>query len=144
MIVDVLALIASFITLLITFSHEKKLNSINLLSNFYLDIYKDFLVDTLPEARERLQFINNKLTGQTQLINELGKMKRKSMFFRYTKPVFYKKLKKEIDNLEQTIADNCNRISDSDDQEKFNKEITDKLTSMYDLICNSLTDNSNK
>lgn len=135
------ALIASGVSLYKSIKHEKKLNSINLISDFYLDVFKEFLINDIPIAREKLRFSGNKLTGSKDLFNVLGKMKRKSLFFLYTNRNFFKNLKKEIDELEKYISDSSNKTVDSSEQTEIMNMISTKIEKLFGLIISSLTNN---
>lgn len=112
MLLDVLALVLSLISLAATFliarsdrKVEIKIAKTELMSHYFDEIYKDFLIERIPNARNQIRFdLNNKLQDIDPLVNELNAIQKKSLYFCYANPMFYKVLIEKLRSLEDYLV----------------------------------------
>lgn len=134
MILSILALAISIITAIIEYVWNKAINITNLESEFYKNIYFDYLMKKIPEARQEIRYNNGKVCDVVKLTDVLNDMRQDSLFFKYKDKGFYNSLKQKLQNLEDYLVKSNDKEMDADDFVEFNSEINCKIEEIYDFI----------
>ena len=90
LIISIVALIISIVAIII----EKQGSRTQLRIDFFNDHFKDVLSNIIPEARQKVQFQNERIVGCEELQGALSKMRKGALYFKYANPKFYKEFVK--------------------------------------------------
>ncbi|MBQ6718553.1 MAG: hypothetical protein IJN22_06615 [Clostridia bacterium] len=128
LVLSVVSLIVSIIVGVYDKKVDKKLNNISIASTYFNDLYKDLLLNKIPQNRKKITITaNGKLVGSDDLIQTLKDIRSNSLYFFYTDVTFYNNLKTKLQDLE-------NYILASEDEELFGEEQTTVLNQISDKI----------
>ena len=130
--ISILALIVSVVILIKDLLTDKRVSRIAAESNFFKDIFHQYLIKTIPEGRQRIRHVGKKVDGTAALISTLNDMRQASLFFKYNNKNFYNDLKDKLQNLEDKLVE-VNEI-DEDSYAKFKDEINNDLEKIYSTI----------
>ena len=105
---DIIALILAGVSLVVSIGIarsdrkvEIKIAKTGIMAQYFDEIYKDFLIERIPRAREQMRFdMENKLQDIDPLVNELVAIRKKSLYFCYSNPTFYSDLVRRLSALE--------------------------------------------
>lgn len=139
---DAVSLVFSFIALTISgivaiveCKRDYRINRLNMESEYFSDIYKDFLVKKVPTARKKLHFERNQLVGIDELIKTLKDIRQDSLYFEFRNKDFYDGLKTKLQRLEDYLFEiAAGGTLDTYKQEIFFKQINTDIKSIYDYI----------
>ena len=134
MILSILAIIISVATAIGEFIWNRAINATNLESEFYKEIYFQYLMKKIPKARQEIRFNENKIQDVESLIDTLNNVRQDSLFFKYKDKQFYIKLKDELQSLEDYLVSISNKKMDSDEFSIANTEINKKIELIYEII----------
>lgn len=106
---DIVAMITSVLAIIISFAGiviQKRLNSSNLQSKYFEEIFKDYFLVKIPKCAKSLSFNSNgKLNASyKELNNVFMEMVRKSAYFAYAKNDFYEELRKRTIQLDEKLV----------------------------------------
>lgn len=147
---DVIAIVISVVSILFSIYSffknnelSRKINSVNLESELYMDIFKDFLLEKIPRTRNKIYIDSNgKVCGYDELINVVIDLKKKSVYFSYRKHTFYKNLREKLSEIEDNLVETEGRTYLGRDSVSFLTEIDRLLESLYCFILDSYFGNS--
>ena len=108
---DIIALILAGVSLVVSIGIarsdrkvEIKIAKTGIMAQYFDEIYKDFLIERIPRAREQMRFdMENKLQDIDPLVNELVAIRKKSLYFCYSNPTFYSDLVRRLSALEDYL-----------------------------------------
>ncbi len=120
LICSILAVIISIVTIVVDYARDMRINTINLNSVYFDEIFKEHLIYKLPQSRRTLTISSSgKLNGTQNLINELNQIRKDSLYFCYADNEFYKGLWDRLTSLEDYIV--CSEMENfSEDVKKQN------------------------
>lgn len=128
------ALIVSICSIFIT-NKQNKYDKVFLNKTKYFDnIFLKYLIDDIPQTRMYLRFENNKLTDEEKFLKALNDMKKKALYYKIAELYFYNRLKHEIEDLEDFIAESKNKNIIQEEQGLFWTEFNSKLETIYKCI----------
>jgi len=141
-LIDVIAIIISLIALATsiyiwkkTDDAQKQINNTNLESVIYLDVFKDFLINKIPLARNELYIDSKgKICEYSKLIDVLLELKKSALYFNYRNSVFYKKITKKVSKLEDILVISTSKIFLGVEKDEKLKEIDERLIDLYQYI----------
>lgn len=133
------AIIISLAAILLELWGNQRLNKVNLESRYYDEIYKEYLIMKIPEARNKLVFNNNKILGADTLIDVLNEMRRNSIFFKFHNKKFYDSLYGKLQCLEDELVEKSDKTLENDEFCSFTNEVNDGLEKIYDIILTNYT-----
>lgn len=134
------AFVISVISLLISFGtlyQDKKLNSINLQSDYYKKVFEDYLLKEIPIAVSLIAFrADGKLDKDYKELNRiLLKMLEDCTYFAYANNGFYEKLRKTVVQIDDKLVETAGTvITDLNKQVSFIYSIHQDMQSMVKLI----------
>lgn len=100
-IIALIAIIISVYGLIRDYRIEKRAHEFDI----FRDVYKEFLVKRLPEARSQISITRaGVISGVDNLIGELTSLRKASIYFQYAEPQFYDNLKKTLWDLEDYLV----------------------------------------
>lgn len=142
MVLDIIAIVVSilsvFVSVILTniqINRNNKLNQINLESEYFRNIFTDFLVNRIPNARNELSVsIDGKITGKKFLVGVLRDLMIESIYYKYSNYEFYD----ELCRLIQTLEDFLIEYKDIEFKEKMYIEtmIESYITDIYIYLNN--------
>ena len=143
LIIAILALVVSVIVPIIEDRRERKINKINLESEFYKEIYKEHLIKLIPNARKYIGFTESgRLRDTEELREELNKLRQDSLYFLYSDKEYYKELRRLTQGLEDYLINSEEKIYTSiEEQRQVFKEIQKGITELYTHISNNYLGN---
>jgi len=139
LILSIIAIIISLMAIAFEFLGNQRINRINLEAKFYENIYEEFLLNELPNARNKLVYNNNIVSGADTLIDVLNDMRRKSLFFKYRDFKFYEEIYDLLQELENELVKKSDKNLDSDEFCKFTEYVKLKMEEIYSVIINKYT-----
>lgn len=137
--ISVAAIGVSLFTVWWQMRNEDKRQTIDLKSSYYKEIYWEYLIKKIPEARSLVSHNQrkNKILGTDTIVDELNNIRRDSIFFRFTDEDFYNDICEKLQNLEDKYVKADKMISKKYDE--FNQEVDEMLVEIYDLITSKYT-----
>lgn len=139
LVLSIVAIIISLAAIAFEFFGNQRINRVNLRSTYYVEIYNNFLVTKIPEARNKLIYNNNRISNTDELIDVLNDMRRKSLFFKYQDEKFYKKICDLLQSLEDKLVTDGDESLDSDEYCSFTKEVKESIDKIYKMIFDRYT-----
>lgn len=130
---SVLALIFSIGSSLFEYFWNQKINKTNLEAEFFKDIYSDYLMKKIPDARNVIHYNDNIVSDTDDLIEVLNDIRQSSLFYKYKDRNFYNLLCKQLQELEDKLVSKTGQMSD-DDYASFVQEINSDIENIYDTI----------
>lgn len=114
---------------------QKQINNINLESVIYLEIFKDFLIETIPSARNELFIdVDGKICEYDKIKDVLVDLKKQAIYFNYRYTSFYEELIHKVNEIENTIVEATSKKFVSIEKEKKLEEIDYKIKELYEHI----------
>lgn len=133
-IISILSLIATIILATYDVYNSNKINDINLNSGFFLHYYNDYLIDKIPNSRNKLCFDSNgKIINYMDLKNDIIEFLEKSVCYRYLDNEYYSLLKEKIISLEDYLLLVANKNCSDSLQQQICNEIDQKLKNIYNV-----------
>jgi len=139
LILSIIAIVISLLAIAFEFLGNQRINRINLEANFYEKIYNEFLINDLPNARNKLVYNNNIVTGVETLIDILNDVRRKSLFFKYRDEKFYNKLCSLLQGLEDELVKKSDIRLENEEFCKFIEYVKESMEKIYDFIISKYT-----
>ena len=103
--ISIIALCISIVVALGEYFYTKQINQINLDSQYYDEIYKDFLMVQIPEKMRRIQRLEDgTIVGTEDMRKVLREMRKKSLYFSFYNKKFYEKLIYMLQNLDDKLV----------------------------------------
>lgn len=135
LVLSVLAIIISVVVAIVEYVWNKWINTTNLEAEFYKDIYFEYLMKTIPEARQEIRYNNKKIEDIDKFTNVLNDMRRDSLFFRYKDKAFYDKLKNQLQSLEDYVTQVSSKDEvDAEEFSTFTSKMSEQIEQIYDSI----------
>ena len=95
--VSIISIIISCVVAFVGFRKDERLSRINIEVDFFREIYKQHLIYTIPIARTKMYIgPDEKIHDADELIKELNKIRKDSLFFKFKNKIFMR---------------NCNKIN---------------------------------
>ncbi len=137
--ISVVALVISGISVMIaiaTMIQGRRMNTTNLQSKYFDKIFTEFLTSRIPEALDKVRFVNNRLDkSYKDVVNVMMEMVEKSKYFSFAKPKFYKELNEKTIALEDKLI-NCaaKQIPSREMQKEFIEGVYKDMKDIIKLI----------
>lgn len=146
---DVISLIFSTISLILSTliflwetKRDKDINEINLESEYFNDIYKEYLIKEIPNSRKYIYITREgKVNDYIRLCNTLKNMRNSSLYYYYQDKKFYDNLKNKLNEIEVFLVDTQNKTYMGEEQTVFFNDLQKKLTELYSLVKNKYINN---
>lgn len=125
-----IALIVSFVGWYRESRAQKRAHEFDL----FRDVYQDFLIKRLPEARDRIRVTVGGTVSQTDaLIDELRALRKASIYFKYAEPQFFEELRDKLWALEDYLVELPDHV-DNGQRKNFDGNVSQKLKDIYQYI----------
>lgn len=108
--------------------------------DFAVELYKEILLYKIPESRNKIKFTTDKgITGIEGLRDDLRSLRSNLRYFKFVHKKIFEKLTSEIQKLEDFLVQtDKNKSYDRDDEEKWIKEVTKKIDTIYKILLQEL------
>jgi len=133
LLLSIVAIIISIGSIFFEYFWNQKINRTNLEADFFKDIYGEYLMRRIPEARNVIHYNAQKVSDTDDLINVLNDIRQASLFYKYKDKIYYKMLCEKLQGLEDTLVKRTGKMSD-DDYAEFIQEINTDIEAIYDII----------
>ena len=133
-IISILSLIISITFSIVEYYHSKKINDINLESELFRDIIKEYLTTIFPNAISEIHFNEKRLTSIALLQEALNKFRNSLRFYKYYDEEFYNHLKTKTQEIEDYIVENEDKEFSFEDQGEVTNKIRQQIKELYRLI----------
>lgn len=133
LVLSIIAILISIFAAGFEYLWNNRINKANLEADFFKDIYNDFLVKKIPEARNIIHYNNEILDDVDSLVDVLNDMRRASLFFKYKDKSYYKALCIKLQALEDKLVQKSGHMS-PDDFASFTMEINQDIEHIYEII----------
>ena len=80
LVLSLIAIIISVCCVVFEYFGSKRINKISLEADLYRDLYRDYLLKRIPEARNVIHYNNNIVSDTNDLIDVLNDIRRDSIF----------------------------------------------------------------
>lgn len=138
---EIVALIISIIAVIISVgvpiyekANDKRVNDINLNSEYLKEIYILYLTKEIPKSRKIMRFKHNVLCDTNDFCNTLKSFLCDIQFYMYIDKYFYDRLKQVIQELEDFVMEADGATLNDDEKNEFWDNIDSYLNSIYDLM----------
>ena len=131
-VLSILAIIISLASLFWQSFKNEKHHRTNLEAEYYREIYWDYLLKKIPEARQKIKFSQDKVTGTKDMTEVLNLIRQDSLFFKYKNKKYYDKLIKKIQGLEDMYINPT--VTDSDGFARFHLDTEKIISDIYEMI----------
>jgi hypothetical protein len=131
--ISIIAIIISVGVPIFEFLYNKKINKINLISEYFKEIYGEFLIKRVPLARQYIHFNGRELSGTDKLLDVFREMRESSLYFKYNDKEFYGNLKGKIQAIEDCLVTKTG-IMNSDEYAEFYNTFEKELGMIYECI----------
>ncbi|MBR1531972.1 MAG: hypothetical protein IJ643_07950 [Eubacterium sp.] len=138
---DVAAFVVAVISLLISIGvpiyekhNDKKVNDINLNSEYLKEIYICYLTKEIPKARKIMRFDHDMLCDTNDFCNVLKKFLSEIHFYYYIDKLFYERIKTSIQTLEDLLMESDGKVFVGSDRNNLIDSIDSHLELIYDLM----------
>ncbi len=129
-----IALLTSLYSLHKTSILEKKGHEFILLQ----EVYQDYLVKKIPEARAKIIVtLSGNIQGINQFTSMLTDLRKISLYFKFSDPVFFKELKNTMWRLEDYLVLAQEPLL-GDARYKFELEVDSRLNNIYQCLLKKL------
>ena len=135
LLLSIIAIVISIGSVFFEYFWNQKINKTNLESDFFKDLYGEFLMRKIPEARNVIHYNNQIVSDTDDLIDVLNDIRHVSLFYKYKDKKYYKLLCSRLQNLEDKLVQKTGRMLD-DDYAEFIQEINSDIEEIYDIIMN--------
>ena len=129
-IISIVALIVSIIAIVI----EKRGSRSQLRIDFFNDHFREELSHKIPEARQKIIFKNERVSGCEELQDVLTEMRRGALYFKYANRKFYNRFVEANQEVEDYFIDGLNKNFGEERQHEFLAEGDKKLQHLYQTI----------
>lgn len=136
LILSIIAIIISIIVPLFEYLINKHTNFTNLMSMFYAETYKEYLMILIPESRKKIGFIDDKINDTENLEIVLQGLRTKSTFFSYQNKRFFNNLNKKINSIDDLLVQHSGRNVDYITYNKFITMLDKRISKLYKYINN--------
>lgn len=133
-IISIIALIVSIIAAAYEIYLNRKINTINLNAYYFNEIYREHLINKIPKARKYISISNNKVVGCIYMIKEMQELQSDSLYYKYSDRVYFEKLKKSAQILEEYLIDCDNKTFVGEEQTDFLNNLATYLEKLYKVI----------
>lgn len=146
---DVISLVFSTISVVLSTiiffwetKRDKDINEINLESEYFNDIYKDYLIKEIPNSRKYIRITRGgKVDDYIGLCNTLKNMRNSSLYYYYQDKKFYDDLTNKLNEIEVFLINTQNKTYIGEEQTAFYNDLQNKLTELYSLVKNKYVNN---
>lgn len=134
-IIATLALLISIVVAISEFLSNKKTNVSNLNAYYFNEIYREHLIKYIPSARNYISFNRNgNVVGHEHMIEEMKKIQRDSLYYKYTDSNYFEKLKKAAQAIENYLINCHGQTYIGEEQVDFYKKLTELLEELYKIL----------
>lgn len=134
-IIAILALVVSTIVAVVGYFQNKKQNAGGLNAYYFNEIYSTHLIKNIPNARKRLTInYKGKIVGYEDLVKEMKNIQKDSLYYKYTDKVYFEKLKKAAQGIEDYITNNLGKMFEGEEQTDFLNNLYEKIENLYKVI----------
>lgn len=138
LVLSLIAIIISVCCVVFEYFGSKRINKISLEADLYRDLYRDYLLKRIPEARNVIHYNNNIVSDTNDLIDVLNDIRRDSIFFKYNDIQYYNILYRKLQDLEDRLVQGEGPM-DRKQYDKFVEDINNDIKGIYSLIMMKLS-----
>lgn len=131
---SILALIVSVFSPFFEYFWNYKINITNLEAEYFRSVYGEFLMKSIPVARENITFNGIEVLGTDKLLDTLRNIRIESLYFKCMHIDFYEKLLKIIQDVEDYIILNEKEVNTHGEYLFFESVVRKKINDIYKLI----------
>lgn len=134
-VLSLVALLVSLYAIYHSSRENKKIHSSNMESDFYREIFFQFLSEKIPDNWYKIRYTDGKFSNLDYLILELNNLRKNILFFKFKDPSFYNTLFAKLQSTEDHLVEMGNPNASS--QSYSNQEKLDNLLAeIYQFILN--------
>lgn len=133
-LVSIIALVVSIATTVITYRQAVKSQRLSLEAEYFCQIFKKYLVTSIPTARECIHFEDEKIANQDELCRVVNTLRKEAKYFRFTDSDFYTDLKTQLQEIEDYLVDCLNHHYDGERQAAFFAGLDRLIESLYKRV----------
>lgn len=135
-VIAVIAIFVSILTFVINLFFENKKLKREADAKFFQEIYFKYMKERIPKVENHISFnsATNRIEGITEMIIMLQNLRKKTTPYKFLDSRFYDTLTGELMSLEDFYSNSLNQVNDSERFKKFEKESTDKIKGVYEIL----------
>ena len=129
-----IAIVVSICTAIATYRQGKKGQRISLEAEYFREVFKDYLLNKLPNAWRRVSFACGKIIDDDDLQTCLNSIIKDALYFKFSKESFFIELKEMIESIEDELVNAHNCRHNDREEDEFKKRISRMLHELYHYI----------
>lgn len=131
---SVIAIIISIGTPVFEYLYNRRVNDINIAAHYFDAVYEEYLLVRIPNCRIKIERKSNgEVSGIDEFIELLREIRKKSLYFKFTKEDFYKEVYALIQELEDELVTLEEQV-DNEKYKKFQISMDSKIRDIYECI----------
>lgn len=135
LIVSIVAAIIALAVAYIQHKREFSINQTNLEAVYFNEIYKEYLIKRIPNARKYIHIdMNGVLKDTDKIRDELNNIRQDSLYYFYNDEKFYNKLKLKCQSFEDYLIRSSSTPLVGEEQTEFLNNLQSELKDIYKII----------
>lgn len=130
---NLIAIIALVLSIYSVYN-QVELTKASLESEFFINVFREILINLIPEGTQLLRFEDGKLQDFDSLTIALTKLKVKTLYFKFRDRAFYIKLKDKIDEVDDFLILLSSKKISTDHQQDELKKLDNKIEELYTVM----------
>ena len=132
LVISILSIIISLVLAHFEYKTSVRINTSQLKSVYFNEIFKDHLLNKLPAARYDLTFgRSGELLNLVEFVSEVNQIRRDSIYYMYEDKEYYDKLVAILQDLEDYVVNAANNTMTNEKQSEFLIVVHNKTKSLY-------------
>lgn len=129
---SIIAIIVSILAVILTYRQSRKEQIHSIEGEYFLSLFKEFLIDKIPNAREKLHYDQlGRLIDPGNLCTILNTFRQEARYYMYADEQYYKKIAAILQEIEDTVLNGANCKFSIDEQPKYLKKINKSIHKLY-------------
>ncbi|MCH5250573.1 MAG: hypothetical protein J1E98_11595 [Lachnospiraceae bacterium] len=134
LVISIIALMISVGSSVFEYFWNRHISRKNAETEIYKDIFIEYLIKKIPEARNKIHYGNEILSDIDDLVNVLNDLRRDILFFKFSDNCFYRELYKKLQKLEDKLVTISGKKIDADEFADFHKGLDEDIHNIYNFI----------
>lgn len=134
-IIGIITVFFNIIFFLLNYFRTNRMSLVTSQERYFVNIFDEFLMTKIPQNREYLRFNDqDRLTGIVEFCEVLTEIGKKSLYFKYSRPDFYSRLKNQLNRIEDYVMMSGNKTFEPDETGQFYGKINAYIEELYFMI----------
>lgn len=136
---SLIALFVSFGTAIFEYFWNDKINRTNLESEFFKEIYGEYIMTEIPKARKMIRYNDKRISDTGELCDVLNGIRQSSLFYLYEDKKFYDELIGDLQELEDELVKREGQVLEDHQYADFVSDLQKRIEKIYSIIMGKYT-----